>query len=294
VEGGSVGHPARGLAGRWRPGRRVPTPLPAAGCGGEARPSLLHCRAVSQTSTFADALGAVHGVEGWMTDDQARRLWDRASALQPPATVVEIGSYRGRSAIVLGRAAPAGVEVVAVDPHAGNDRGPQQITGPAEEGQRDHEAFLANLEAGGVADRVRHVRRPSSEATVEVEGEVDLLYIDGAHRYGPALDDVRRWGARVRSGGTLLIHDSFSSIGVTLALLTALFAGRRFRYVGRAQSMAEYRREDLSPGARVGNALRQAAELPWFARNVLIKVLIIARLGSLTGLLGHRGGHWPY
>jgi len=249
---------------------------------------------VPETATFADALRAVADVEGWMSEDQARRLWDRAVALRPPARVVEIGSYRGRSAIVLAQAAASGVEVVAIDPHAGNDRGPQQITGPAEEGQRDHEAFLANLAAAGVGDRVRHVRLASSEANDAVEGDVDLLYIDGAHRYGPALDDVRRWGARVRDGGTLLIHDSFSSIGVTLALLTDLFTGKRFRYVGRTGSMAEYRREDLRAGERVANALRQAVQLPWFLRNVVIKVLIVLRLGPLTRLLGHTGGHWPY
>jgi len=249
---------------------------------------------VSQATTFDDALEAVRGVEGWMSDAQARRLWDRASALRPPGQVVEIGSYRGRSAVVLGRAAPQGVEVVAIDPHAGNDRGPQQITGPAEEGQKDHEAFLANLEQAGVADRVRHVRKPSSDALGVVEGDIDLLYIDGAHRYGPALEDVRRWGERVRDGGTMLIHDSFSSIGVTLALLTALFTGRRFRYVGRAGSMAEYRREDLGARDRVTNALRQAVELPWFLRNVVIKILIVAKLTPLTRILGHRGGNWPY
>jgi hypothetical protein len=98
----------------------------------------------------------------------------------------------------------------------------------------------------------------------------------------------------VRRGGTLLVHDSFSSIGVTLALLTALFIGRRFRYVGRAGSMAEYRREDLGPRDRVANALRQAVEVPWFLRNVLIKILIVAKLTPLTRLLGHRGGNWPY
>jgi predicted O-methyltransferase YrrM len=249
---------------------------------------------VPETTSFDDALAAVRGVEGWMSDAQARKLWERASALRPPARVVEIGSYRGRSAIMLGRAAPDGVEVVAIDPHAGNDRGPQQITGPAEEGQKDHEAFLANLRAAGVDHRVRHVRRPSSEAYSDAPEEIDLLYIDGAHRYGPALDDVRRWGDRVRRGGTLLIHDSFSSIGVTLALLTALFFGKRFRYVGRAGSMAEYRREDLGPRERAANALRQAGELPWFLRNVVIKVLIVAKLVPLTRLLGHRGGHWPY
>jgi predicted O-methyltransferase YrrM len=55
-----------------------------------------------------------------MTDAQARMLWDAAAALGAPARIVEIGSYRGRSAIVLARAAPEGVEVIAIDPHAGN------------------------------------------------------------------------------------------------------------------------------------------------------------------------------
>src|SRR5436309_4893603 len=101
--------------------------------------------------SFDEALHAVAGVEGWMTDAQARRLWDRARTLEPGGTVVEIGSYRGRSAIVLARAAREGVEVVAIDPHAGNDRGPQQIHGTADEGEADHCSFLANLERAGCA-----------------------------------------------------------------------------------------------------------------------------------------------
>jgi predicted O-methyltransferase YrrM len=245
-------------------------------------------------ASFTETFASISDVEGWMSEGQAQRLWDRAAALPPGSQVVEIGSYHGRSAIVLGTAAPEGVAVVAIDPHAGNDRGPQQIVGPAEEGQRDHETFLANLERAGVAERVRHVRQPSQEAGREVEGEIDLLYIDGAHRFGPARSDIVGWGARVGDGGTLLIHDSFSSIGVTLALLTTLFFGGRFRYVGRVRSMAEYRREHLAPRARVANALRQATELPWFARNVVIKVLIVAGLGRFTRLLGHREETWPY
>ena len=248
----------------------------------------------STSTSFAATFASIADVDGWMTEGQARRLWDRASALRPGARIVEIGSYHGRSAIVLATAAPEGVEVVAIDPHAGNDRGPQQIVGPAEEGQRDHEAFLANLERAGVRARVRHVRMPSEHAGSEVQGGIDLLYIDGAHRYGPARSDIVEWGDRVVPGGTLLIHDSFSSVGVTGALATSLRAGGGFRYVGRESSMAEYRREAMAPAARVANAGRQLAELPWFARNVLVKVLIVARLGRLTRLLGHRQATWPY
>ncbi len=146
----------------------------------------------------------------------------------------------------------------------------------------------------GSSDRIRHLRRPSQDALDEVDGDIDLLYIDGAHRYGPARDDIRDWGARVREGGTLLIHDSFSSIGVTLALVTQLFGGARFRYVGRSGSMTEYRRARLPPADRVRNGLRQTAQLPWFVRNVVIKVLIVARLGHLTRYLGHREPTWPF
>lgn len=248
----------------------------------------------STPSTFAQTFEDVADVQGWMTEAQAQRLWDRAKELSAPAQIVEIGSYHGRSAIVLARAAAPGVDVVAIDPHAGNDRGPQQIHGEADEGQADHETFLGNLAAAGVQDEVRHVRSPSEAAHDEVDGTIDVLYIDGAHRYVPARDDIRDWGARVADGGTLLIHDSFSSVGVTLALLTQLFFGPAFSYVGRSGSMTEYRRTHLRLGERLANAGRQAAQLPWFARNVVIKVLIVAKLGRLTRYLGHREPTWPF
>lgn len=249
--------------------------------------------APSAAKTFDEVFGELHDVQGWMSRDQARRLWDRAVALRAGAQVVEIGSFHGRSMIVLATAAPDGVGLVAIDPHGGNDRGPQEIEGYATEAQRDYEQFHANLRDAGVHDRVRHLRMFSSAALGEVDGSVDLLYIDGAHRFRPALDDIRRWGARVGDGGTLLIHDSFSSIGVTLALLASLFFGDAFRYVGRSGSMTEYRRTHLSPKARVKNAARQAASLPWFVRNVALKVCITLKLRPLYRLL-RSDGTWPY
>ena len=79
-------------------------------------------------------------------------------------------------------------------------------------------------------------------------------------------------------GGTLLIHDAFSSVGVTLAILRELVPGRRFRYVGRSRSLAEYRRRPADAGgSRARNAPRQLAQLPWFARNVALKVALDAR-----------------
>jgi hypothetical protein len=243
--------------------------------------------------TFDEVFRSVADVQGWMTRDQARRLWNRASELHSGDRVVEIGSYQGRSAIVLARAAGAGVQVVCIDPHGGNDRGPQQFEGEFAEGQRDHETFVANLRRAGVIDRIRHVRKASQDAADDVQGDVELLYIDGAHRYNPARADIERWGNKVAGGGTLLIHDSFSSVGVTLAIGATLLTGPRFRYIARSGSMTEYRREDLTPLDRAANAFRQLLELPYFARNVLFKLLILAKLRPVTRWLGGTG-EWPY
>ena len=240
-----------------------------------------------------DVLALAAEIEGWMTDEQGRRLYDAAAHCPVGGRIVEIGSFQGRSTVVLASAAPGGVEVVAIDPHAGSDRGPQEIAGYVEEGSRDRAAFEANLARAGVAGRVRHVASFSDVAHGEVDDPIDVLYIDGAHRYGPARADIRDWGRRVSDGGTMLIHDSFSSIGVTLAIGRELVAGRRFRYVGRSRSLAEYR-ADLADSDRFGNAVRQLVELPWFVRNVGLKVLLSLGWGKLARRVGFREPEWPY
>jgi predicted O-methyltransferase YrrM len=229
--------------------------------------------------SFADAWAAARDVEGWLTEVQARRLFAAAGAVPGGGRIVEIGSFRGRSAIVLARGARPDVEVVCVDPHAGSDRGPREIAARPGVGEQDLLAFRGNLERAGVADRVRHVRDFSSLALRAFDGPVDLLFVDGAHRFRPARADLVRWGARVPEGGRMLVHDAYSSVGVTLALLTSVVPARSWRYLGRDGSLAAYvRARSLAPG-------RELAALGWSAGNLVRKGLIVA---------GLREGPWPH
>jgi predicted O-methyltransferase YrrM len=235
-----------------------------------------------------------HEIEGWLTPAQARRLALAAQRARPGERIVEIGSFRGRSTVALAAAAAAGVEVVAIDPHLGAWREPHRTTEDADLGEADVRAFRSNLERAGVAERVRHVRRPSRDALGDVDGDVAILFIDGAHDVRGAAADVLQWGARVPLGGRMLVHDAFSSVGVTIALARLAALGDRWRYAGRVGSLAEYVREDLDRRARAANAARHVRELPWFARNLAVKALIVAGLPRAARLLGHREGPWPY
>ncbi|NNE10927.1 MAG: class I SAM-dependent methyltransferase [Ilumatobacter sp.] len=243
-------------------------------------------------TTFDEVWTSIADVEGWMTRGQGEALFEAAQACPPGGKIVEIGSFRGRSTIVLASGAPPDVTVIAIDPHAGNDRGPQEIEGFEAQAADDHATFLRNLHAAGVAERVTHLRLFSGAALDQVPPAIDVLYVDGAHRFAPARADIGRFGARVRDGGTMLIHDSFSSIGVTLAILAELVPSRRWRYVRRSRSLAVYRADPTVDRRR--NAVRQLAQLPWFVGNVGLKVLLTLGLGRVLRRVGRPVPDWPY
>jgi len=225
----------------------------------------------------------VREIGGWLTEAQAATLWHEARAVPPGGVIVEIGSHQGRSTVVLAAAAPQ-ARVVAVDPFVG---------GAMFGGLATREKFLANLDRAGVAERVELRQAKSTELRPSWTEPIDFLYIDGKHDYWTLSDDLR-WSEFLPAGGRLCIHDAYSSIGVTLGLLRHVLAGSRLRYLDRTGSLARF--EVAPAGAPVTRAdrLRILAELPWWLRNVGIKVLLRLRLYPLARLVGHADRADPY
>lgn len=228
---------------------------------------------------FATVFDQVRPIGGWLTEAQAATLWHEARAVPPGGLIVEIGSHQGRSTVVLAAAAPQ-ARLVAIDPFVG---------GAMFGGLATREKFVANLERTGLAGRVELRQARSTELRPSWTEPIGFLYIDGKHDYWTLSDDLR-WSEFLPTGGRLCIHDAYSSIGVTLGLLRHVLFSPRLRYLDRTGSLARF---EVAPVTRA-DRLRMLAELPWWLRNVGIKVLLRLRLYPLARLVGHAGRADPY
>lgn len=224
---------------------------------------------------------SVAEIPGWLTEGQARMLWDAVLRLEPGGTVLEIGSHQARSTVILGHAARAvGARVIAVDAF---------VDGKLFGGASTRDRFEANVAAAGLTDVVELVVGYSTKLRPDWDRRFDLLYVDGKHDYWTYTDDLR-WSAHLPDGGEILVHDCFSSIGVTLGTIAKILFGSKYTYVDRSRSMARFRL--ARPG--FGDRLRVAAQLPWFSWNVFLKILLRLRLRRVAGWFGHHGPYDPF
>lgn len=147
----------------------------------------------------------VAGIDGWLTDVEGELLFDMARACTGRGAIVEIGSWKGRSTIWLaaGSRAGCGVPVYAIDPHTGSSEHhkPGELVATFADFQR-------NIAAAGVADLVMPVVKRSAEATADVPGPVELVFVDGEHGYDAVRVDFETWFPRLVEGSVMAFHDT--------------------------------------------------------------------------------------
>lgn len=148
-------------------------------------------------------------IEGWFEEDEADLLMALvAQALrrsERPPVLVEVGSYCGRSTVVIASVAKGirpDASIYAIDPHDG-------IVGAA--GARlDHVApsiqkFERNMREADVTSIVHPIVARSTDVTWQEP--IDLLLIDGLHDYASVSQDFHHFARFVVDGGYVLFHD---------------------------------------------------------------------------------------
>lgn len=139
-------------------------------------------------------------VEGLISEQQGLLLKQYASQAQ---VVVEVGSFRGKSAAYIASGLPDGGRLYCVDPWQDSPdvREKQYRTG------KNFAKFCHNIKSCGYWEKVVPIRKFSADAVKGWNLPIDMMHIDGGHDYDEVLADIVMWRPHMRDGGIMLFDD---------------------------------------------------------------------------------------
>jgi len=167
-------------------------------------------------------------IDSAVTDKEGECLYRLAKNCQGKGVIVEIGSWKGKSTILLAKGSEAGnkLKVYAIDPH----------TGSAEHREMYGEVwtfdeFKKNIETARVDHLIVPILKTSIEAAKDFRDPVELIFVDGSHEYDLVKLDFDLWFPKVIEGGVMVFHDTTWRAGPKRVVEELVYKSRNFRNV---------------------------------------------------------------
>lgn len=144
-------------------------------------------------------------VEGYLSPNEMRFLALMAAYPTAKGEILEIGSFKGKSTVILAKsAALAGDEKInAVDPLTAPSETDPDLRG-AESSLKD---FQNNIKTHNVADKINFHQTFSYELAKTWDKPLRLLWIDGDHTYKGTKLDFEGFEKNLSDGAIVAIHD---------------------------------------------------------------------------------------
>ena len=190
---------------------------------------------------------------GFLSQAEGEALATYLDSLPGRESIVEIGSYCGKSTLYLGHAAKlTGRIVYAIDHHQGSvEHQPGEFFYDAKltdaEGKTDtllH--FRHTMRQAKLDDCVFPLVGPANVIGLHWQQPLGLLFIDGGHSMDDAVSDYRLWSRHVVLNGIMAVHDHYptpSSGGqAPKAIIDAALASGLWHREAQVDSLAILRR----------------------------------------------------
>lgn len=172
-------------------------------------------------------------IGGWMSE---RELTWLASQAKNCKTIVEFGSYHGRSTRALADNSPKDTVIWAVDPWNGEYLTDSGVVVP-DVNSYCLPIFKTNLEDHIASGKVIPVRRKSQHFTLHCK--VDMVFIDGDHRFDSCYADILRASNLLTPSGLMCGHDyghplwtgvedSINALGLKVEVVDTIWWTRNF------------------------------------------------------------------
>lgn len=163
--------------------------------------------------------------QGWNSDS---KIFEYLINWLRPSLIIEVGTWKGRSAIrmaLIAKALNLRCEVVCIDTWL---RSPEHWNETAwrpslklQHGRPNlYQTFLNNVKFRGLEDSITPLSMTSSCAAKVLENHhvtAKLIFIDGAHDYEAVYSDLTMYFALLENGGVILIDDYLGWDSVTMA-----------------------------------------------------------------------------
>ncbi len=179
-------------------------------------------------TSFAQIKQITDKIEGWLHDEEAELLYSLAKEAKGNGAILEIGSWCGKSIVCMSLpAVDAGFEgkIYSIDPFLTSK----------DEPNGKYETFLSNLEQNGLLKRVCHIKEKSQIAGENFEENIEILFIDGFHKYDYVKKDFELFFPKLIQNGYVCIHDICYYEGPTV-LVEELVQNDNFRMIKLCQS----------------------------------------------------------
>lgn len=182
-----------------------------------------------------DFLEKTDKIPGWLSRREGRLLYEFSKDLGNKGTVVEVGSFQGKSTAFLAQALKetGNKKVFSIDPHLGETHASK---GSPKFGETFNK-FVHNLKSLKLLDNVEAIRKTSASANKGWKKPIAVLNIDGLHEYEFAKQDLDLWLRYLIKDSVVVCHDAFSPFPeVFAAVKKTIFESGQYRVVGVSDS----------------------------------------------------------
>ena len=208
-----------------------------------------------ELDSMADNLATdIRAIPGYMTDRDARHLAMLVACAKGTGEILEIGSFMGKSTVLLSRAAErahGNPKIVAVDPLTQPSETDPNI--PNHRPSRDD--FYSNLKEAGVDEHVEFHEMLSHKLARQWSRSIRLLWIDGDHTWKGAASDFDNFAPHLTPGGIIALHDVMHYFdGPTRVFTERILASDDFGAAGIVGSIGWAQKHTPSPRQKQSKA----------------------------------------
>lgn len=138
----------------------------------------------------------VNKINGWFSSNEMDCLYPYVKALPEGSTLVELGTYKGRSTLFFRLSNPK-IKITTIDECVKfwEDNIPVEHIDP----------FVLDL------GNINYIIENTHHAVKHFSGEISFLFIDSLHTFEGVQQDIKEWANFVQKGGYIVLHDYYTN-----------------------------------------------------------------------------------